>query len=154
MGPSRAGKSHAYSWAWAKIELVLDVMHVLVICKFDEDLVKNEVAIVQTTITALYVYGLFWLPWKPKVWPDLLKKLNKANPPTQWWYLWYLIKINQLAFEIFLFESVDARTDDGTLLYYKLTLWAWLSELIINKMSSSTILNGAWMAVSSSWRRR
>ena len=37
-----------------------------------------------------------------------------------------LIKIGQLASEIFKFESVDdGRTDDGPLVYYKFTLWAF-----------------------------
>ena len=40
MGPSRAGYSHANSQNWAKIELVLDFMAVLITCKFDEDPIK------------------------------------------------------------------------------------------------------------------
>ena len=46
-----------------------------------------------------------------------------------------LIKIGQLALEIFKFECVDdiRWTDDGPLVYYKLTLWAFGSgELIIS----------------------
>ena len=41
---------------WAKIKLVWDLTPVLIICKFDEDLIKNEVAIVRTTFYPLYVY--------------------------------------------------------------------------------------------------
>ena len=47
MGPSRAGYSNASSRNWAEIELVRDFMPVLVICKFDEDSIKNKA--VQTT---------------------------------------------------------------------------------------------------------
>ena len=59
-------------------------------------------------------------------------KPKVAFPPTQWCYTYNLIKIGQLASEIFKFESVDddgrrrrTTTDDGPLVYYKLTLWAW-----------------------------
>ena len=49
--------------------------------------------------------------------------------PTQWCYTYNLIKFGPLASEIFKFESVDdgrrRRTDDGPLVYYKLTLWAF-----------------------------
>ena len=59
-----------------------------------------------------------------------------AFPPSQWCYTYNLIKIGQLTSEIFKFESVDddgrrrttdddGRTDDGPLVYYKLTLWAF-----------------------------
>ena len=53
-------------------------------------------------------------------------KPDAAFPPSQWCYTYNLIKTGQLASEIFKFESVDddGRTDDGPLVYYKLTLWA------------------------------
>ena len=54
--PSRAGNSHDDNRNWAKIEFVQDFMHVLVMCKFDEDPTRNEVSISQTTFL-LYVYG-------------------------------------------------------------------------------------------------
>ena len=57
MGPQRADNSHANHQHWAKIELVQDFMPVLITCKFDEDPIKNEVAIVCTTFSPLYVYG-------------------------------------------------------------------------------------------------
>ena len=65
-------------------------------------------------------------------------KPDAAFPPSQWCYTYNLIKTGQLASEIFKFESVDddGRTDDGPLVYYKLTLWAFGSgELKTNKMS-------------------
>ena len=40
-----------------KSNLYRDFMPVLVICKFDEDSIKNEVAIVGTTFSPLHVYG-------------------------------------------------------------------------------------------------
>ena len=54
-------------------------------------------------------------------------KPDAAFPPSQWCYPYNLIKIGQLASEILKFESVDDdwRTDDGPLVYYKLTLWAF-----------------------------
>ena len=60
--------------------------------------------------------------------------------PHPWCYSYNLIKIGQLASEIFKFESVDdgrrrTTTDDGPLVYYKLTLWAFgkdeLKKIII-----------------------
>ena len=38
---------------WPEIKLVPDFMTVLVTCKFDEDLIKNEVAILQTTFSPI-----------------------------------------------------------------------------------------------------
>ena len=49
-------------------------------------------------------------------------------PLIQWYCTENLIKIGQLASEIFKFESTDdgqRRTDDGPLVYYKLTLWTF-----------------------------
>ena len=55
--PSRAGYFHANGQKWAKIETVRDFTPVLVICNFHEDSIKNEVAIIPTTFSPLYVYG-------------------------------------------------------------------------------------------------
>ena len=41
------------SLIWPEIKLVPDFMTVLVTCKFDEDLIKNEVAILQTTFSPI-----------------------------------------------------------------------------------------------------
>ena len=51
-------------------------------------------------------------------------------PPLKWCYTYNMIKIGQLASEIFKFESVDdddgqRQTDDIPLVYFKLTLWAF-----------------------------
>ena len=60
-----------------------------------------------------------------------------AFPPPHWCYTLNLIKIDQLASVIFKFESVEddnGRTDDGPLVYYKLTFWAFGSgELKIDQ---------------------
>ena len=58
MRVSRAGNSHANSQNWSKIKLVRDFMPILISCKFDEDPIKIEVAIVRTTFYPLYVYGI------------------------------------------------------------------------------------------------
>ena len=66
-----------------------------------------------------------------------------ANPPPQWCSRWNLITIGQLVSEIFMFESVDTRTDGRTrgrtparVSYYKLTLslQLWWSNKTIPKM--------------------
>ena len=54
MGHSRVGNYHANRPNSAKIKLVQDFISVPVICKFDEDPIKNEVAIVRTTFSPLY----------------------------------------------------------------------------------------------------
>ena len=41
MGPTRVGYFHANGQKWAKIKCVQDYMLVLIICKFDEDSIKN-----------------------------------------------------------------------------------------------------------------
>ena len=49
------------SLIWPEIKLVQDFMTVFFICKFDEDPIKNEVAILRTTITETspYSFGNF-----------------------------------------------------------------------------------------------
>ena len=46
-----ASNSHVNSPIWPKIELFQDFMDVLIICKSDEDSIKNEIAIIQTTFS-------------------------------------------------------------------------------------------------------
>ena len=50
IGPSRIANSYADSQKGAKIEFVRGFVPVLVICKFNEDSIKTEVSIVQTTV--------------------------------------------------------------------------------------------------------
>ena len=56
MRPSREGNPHANGWNRVKIKVVWDLMPVLVIYKFDEDLFENEFAIVRTIFSPFYVY--------------------------------------------------------------------------------------------------
>ena len=48
--PSRAANSAVLGPIWPNFELVRDVMDVLVTCKYEEDLIKNEGATVFTTL--------------------------------------------------------------------------------------------------------
>ena len=57
IGPSRAGNSYANYRNWIKMELIKDFMYVLVICKADEDPIRNDVSINQTIFSPLYVYS-------------------------------------------------------------------------------------------------
>ena len=50
---SRAANSSVLGPIWPNFELVRDVMDVLVTCKYEEDLIKNEGARVDTTFSQL-----------------------------------------------------------------------------------------------------
>ena len=50
---SRAANSAILGPIWPNFELVRDVMDVLVTCKYEEDLIKNEGARVDTTFSPL-----------------------------------------------------------------------------------------------------
>ena len=78
MRRSRAGNSHANTQKWAKIDFSRDFMPVLVICKFDEDPIKNEVAIIRTTFSLLYVYDRLKDKYLSLEKSDLPK--NQAHP--------------------------------------------------------------------------
>ena len=60
----RASNSEVNSLIWLEIELVRDFKAVLVTCKFEEDPIKNEVAIPRKTFFLLLVHGSHWLQWK------------------------------------------------------------------------------------------
>ena len=55
MGHSKIGNYHANNPYHTKIELVQYFKSVPVICKFDEDPIKNKVAIIWTTFSQFYV---------------------------------------------------------------------------------------------------
>ena len=55
-------------------------MDVLVTCKYEEDLIKNEGARVFTTFYPLYPYGSYPLPWTPKFGSDLAQNLLQLFP--------------------------------------------------------------------------
>ena len=50
---SRAANSAVLGPIWPNFELVRDIMNVLVTCKYEEDLIKNEGARVDTTFSPL-----------------------------------------------------------------------------------------------------
>ena len=50
---SRASNSEVNGPIWPEIELVRDFMAVLVTCKYDEDPIRNEVAILRTTFSPI-----------------------------------------------------------------------------------------------------
>ena len=50
---SRAANSAVLGPIWPNFELVRDLMDVLVTCKYEEDLIKNEGARVDTTFSPL-----------------------------------------------------------------------------------------------------
>ena len=50
---SRAGNSEVNRQMWPEFELIRDFMPVLVICKFDDDWIKNEVVIMSITFSLL-----------------------------------------------------------------------------------------------------
>ena len=51
VGPSRVANSHANSRKWVQIKDVRDFLPFLVIYMFNEDSIKNEVAVVRTTFS-------------------------------------------------------------------------------------------------------
>ena len=55
-------------------------MPVLIISKFDEQLIKNEDAIDQAAFSPLKVYMSFWLTWKPAFSADLPQNLMQSFP--------------------------------------------------------------------------
>ena len=57
IGDLRASNSHANSPICLKIKLVQGFMAVLIICKSEEESIKNEVAIVRPIFSPFYVYG-------------------------------------------------------------------------------------------------
>ena len=59
----RAANSAVLGPIWPNFELVRDVMDVLVTCKYEEDLIKNEGARVDTTFSPLLLYGCHGNQW-------------------------------------------------------------------------------------------
>ena len=63
-------------------------LSVLLISKFDEDSIKNEVAIVQTTFFPIVCLWDLLVAMETEVLIRSAPKPNTANPPPKWWYLW------------------------------------------------------------------
>ena len=127
---SRAANSVVRCPIWPKCQLIRDFMHVLVTCKYKKDQIKNNRHLFPhyKSMGAFCCHG-------NQSFDRVCSKTLCSLSSTQW-----LIKIGQL--EIFEFESVDdddgrrRRTDDGPLVYYKLTLWAFGSgELKIEDLT-------------------
>ena len=57
---SRANNSQVTSSIWPEFEIAREFMDVLVTCKFEDDLIKSQGAILRTTFSPLQVYGFFF----------------------------------------------------------------------------------------------
>ena len=89
-------------------------MYVIITCKYKKDPIKNSWENVMTPFSpiitlwelsvAMETRGMIWSASKP----------NAAFPPPQWCFIQNLVVIGLLVSEIFMFESVDARTDAGS----------------------------------------
>ena len=77
---SRAANSAVFGRIWPNFELVRVIINVHVICKYEEDLIKNEGARVLTRFSPLKPYGSFPLPWKPEFLSDLAKTSCSLSP--------------------------------------------------------------------------
>ena len=58
---SGASNSKVNSPIWPEFELIRDYMTVLVTCKFEDDSIKSEGAILWTTFSPLQVYGKYFV---------------------------------------------------------------------------------------------
>ena len=63
---SRIANSVVSGPIWPKFELIRDIMHVPIICKYKKDRIKNNREKVETSFSPLHVNGDFLLPWKPE----------------------------------------------------------------------------------------
>ena len=107
-------------------------MHVLVTCKFEETLAKNEGGIGRTKSFLLSVNRSFRVLWKHRVLSRSHLKPNAALKSLTHIKLHIFFNINgQLASEMYTFGLTDERThaDDGLLVYYKFTLTFGSNEL-------------------------
>ena len=113
-------------------------MHVLVICKFRKDQIKNNREKVETSFSPLKVNGGFLLPWKPEFWSNLSQNLRQSfpHPSDATHKIWsrlanWLQRYSSL--KVWMMTDDERQLqEDGPLVYCKLTLWAFGSgELII-----------------------
>ena len=82
-------------------------MHVLVICKYKKDWIKNNREKGGDIIFPIISQWGLSVAMETRVLIQSAPKPYAAFPPSQWCYTLNLIKIGQLASEIFKFESVD-----------------------------------------------
>ena len=74
----RAANPTVLGRIWPKFGLVRDIMVVLVTCKYEEDLIKNEGARLLTGFSPIITHGSYPLPWKTEFKSDLAQ--NLMNP--------------------------------------------------------------------------
>ena len=124
---SRAANSVVSGQIWPKFELVRDFMRVLVTWKYKKDRIENSREKVEKSFSPLYVNGSFLLPLKPEFWSSLPQKLMQPfhHPVMLQLKFW-----SRLADWLQRYSSLKVWTttnddDDGPLVYYKLTLWAF-----------------------------
>ena len=94
-------------------------MDVLVTCKYEEDLIKNEGARVVTTFSPLQPYGSYPLPWTPEFRSDLAQNLMQPFPhPNDGSFKISLRLAHCLrrysSLKMFTDTHQDRHTDDGT----------------------------------------
>ena len=103
-------------------------MPVLVTFKYNKDRIKNTWEKVETSFSPLP------LPWKPEFWSNLPQNCMQPFPhPSDATYkIWsrlanWLQRYSSLKVWMTTTDHGRRRTDDGPLVYYKLTLWAFAS---------------------------
>ena len=94
-------------------ELVQDFMHVLVTCKYEKDWIKNNPRKGGDIIFPIVSQWGLSVAMETRVLIQSAQKPYAAFPPPQWCYTKNLIKIGQLASEIFKFKSVKFSSHKG-----------------------------------------
>ena len=132
---SRAANSIVSGLIWPKFKLVWDFMHVLVTCKYKKDWIKNNWEKVETSFSPIVSQWGLSVAMETTVVIQSTPKPYAAFLPTP---VMLHIKFDQewpTGFrDIQVWKCGRRRTmyGDGPLVYYKLTLWAFMSgELII-----------------------
>ena len=143
---SRAANSVVSGQIWPKFELIRDVMHVLVTCKYKMDRIKNN--------REKVVNGSFLLPWTPEFWSNLPQNHMQPfpHPSDATHKIWsrfanWLQRYSRL-------KVWTTMTEDGPLVYYKFTSWAFGSgELKMNNNMCCQYIGRIWGHVTLSLSR-
>ena len=117
-------------------------MDVLVICKYEEDPIKNEGARVDTTFSPLYPYWSYLLPWTPEFRSDLPQNLmqpfshpNDGSGKILLRLAHWLRRYSSL--KIFTDARTDARTDAQSDIYWVLCPYGnWIHTIGYKKKCS------------------
>ena len=114
-------------------------MHVLVTCKHENDLIKNNREKVETSFPPLEFNGCFLLVWKPEFWFDLPRNLTQPSfhPSEATHKIWS--RLANWPQKVW----TTATTDGGPLLYKKLTLWDFGSGELVSHEVQNQIMQGA-----------